>query len=225
MINLKKHDPVADAVKAVIQQEAITTDTLAGRVAGGESNLAKSYKVTLKGDGTDKAPEAKNPESTSARKSIKAEETELEEGWDDMLKDVKSKQGPQPNGGSGVKKGSRYGGSKQKDTPEQDDDKLKKEEYVDEALGAAIKTLAKKSFKALTGGSDTDQLKRLQKNMGVAQTGKVPSKTNEEIDLDEELKGNQHKIDANKNGKIDGDDFKKLRAGKSLSAFKSEKKK
>jgi hypothetical protein len=29
--------------------------------------------------------------------------------------------------------------------------------------------------------------------------------------MDEELKGNQHKIDANKNGKIDADDFKKLR--------------
>ncbi len=32
--------------------------------------------------------------------------------------------------------------------------------------------------------------------------------------VDEELKGNQSKIDANKNGKIDADDFKKLRAGK-----------
>ena len=29
--------------------------------------------------------------------------------------------------------------------------------------------------------------------------------------MDEELKGNQHKIDANKNGKIDAEDFKKLR--------------
>jgi hypothetical protein len=31
---------------------------------------------------------------------------------------------------------------------------------------------------------------------------------------DEELKGNQHKIDANKNGKIDGHDFKVLRNAK-----------
>ncbi len=34
--------------------------------------------------------------------------------------------------------------------------------------------------------------------------------------VDEELKGNQSKIDANKNGKIDADDFKKLRAGKKV---------
>jgi hypothetical protein len=35
--------------------------------------------------------------------------------------------------------------------------------------------------------------------------------------MDEELKGNQHKIDANKNGKIDADDFKKLRNKKEVS--------
>jgi hypothetical protein len=34
--------------------------------------------------------------------------------------------------------------------------------------------------------------------------------------MDEELKGNQHKIDANQNGKIDGEDFKHLRAKKDM---------
>jgi hypothetical protein len=34
--------------------------------------------------------------------------------------------------------------------------------------------------------------------------------------MDEELKGNQHKIDANKNGKIDSHDFKLLRAKKTM---------
>lgn len=33
----------------------------------------------------------------------------------------------------------------------------------------------------------------------------------EEAEMDEELKGNQHKLDKNKNGKIDAEDFKKLR--------------
>ena len=37
------------------------------------------------------------------------------------------------------------------------------------------------------------------------------SKMKEEVDLDEELKGKQHKIDKNKNGKIDAEDFKMLR--------------
>jgi len=37
----------------------------------------------------------------------------------------------------------------------------------------------------------------------------------EEVEqTDEELKGNQHKIDANKNGKVDGHDFKILRNAK-----------
>ena len=36
------------------------------------------------------------------------------EGWDDMLKAAKAKSGPQPNGGAGVKQGTRYGGSKSK---------------------------------------------------------------------------------------------------------------
>jgi hypothetical protein len=37
------------------------------------------------------------------------------EGWDDMMKAVKDKAGPQPNGGAGKKQGTAYGGSKQKD--------------------------------------------------------------------------------------------------------------
>jgi uncharacterized protein with PIN domain len=49
----------------------------------------------------------------------------------------------------------------------------------------------------------------------------VPVKEEEEID--EELKGNQHKIDANKNGKVDAHDFKLLRAKKKVNeATKSE---
>lgn len=59
--------------------------------------------------------------------SLKKEETEqVEEGWDDMLKATKERSGPQPSGGSGVKAGSRYGGSKQKDKPEQDQEEPKK---------------------------------------------------------------------------------------------------
>jgi hypothetical protein len=53
---------------------------------------------------------------------LKKEEAELEEGWDDMVKAAqeKVKSGPKPSGDSGKKEGSRYGGSKQKDKPEQD---------------------------------------------------------------------------------------------------------
>ena len=51
-------------------------------------------------------------------KLLRKEDNEVEEGWDDMMKAVKAKSGPQPSGGSGVKKGTRYGGSNQKDEPE-----------------------------------------------------------------------------------------------------------
>jgi hypothetical protein len=57
---------------------------------------------------------------------IKKEADKVEEGWDDMLKAVKDRAGPQPSGGSGIKKGSRYGGSKQADAPEKDDDEEEK---------------------------------------------------------------------------------------------------
>jgi hypothetical protein len=42
------------------------------------------------------------------------------------------------------------------------------------------------------------------------------------IMTNEELKGNQHKIDANKNGKVDAHDFKLLRAGKKPDVKKEE---
>ena len=84
-----------------------------------------------------------------------AEKVTTSEGWDDMLKSVKDKNKPQPSGGAGKKQGSRYGGSKQKEEPQ-------------------------------------------------------------EKEVKEELKGNQHKIDANHNNKIDGQDFKILRGKKKV---------
>lgn len=48
---------------------------------------------------------------------------QFKEGWDEMMADVKKRGEPQPNGGSGKKQGSAYGGSKQKDKPEQDTEK------------------------------------------------------------------------------------------------------
>lgn len=50
------------------------------------------------------------------------------------------------------------------------------EEAVDEGVADLAKKVGKAAFKAVTGGSDEDQLKNLQKKMGVAQTGKKPVK-------------------------------------------------
>lgn len=44
------------------------------------------------------------------------------EGWDEMLKAQKERSGPQPSGGSGIKQGTRYGGGRQTDDPETDNE-------------------------------------------------------------------------------------------------------
>jgi hypothetical protein len=70
---------------------------------------------------------------------LKKEETEtVEEGWDDMVKAAqeKVKSGPKPSGGSGKKEGSRYGGSKQKEKPEQEV-KEAKDPTMDAGCGSA----------------------------------------------------------------------------------------
>jgi hypothetical protein len=70
---------------------------------------------------------------------LKKEETEtVEEGWDDMVKAAqeKVKSGPKPSGGSGKKEGSRYGGSKQKEKPEQEV-KEAKNPMMDAGCGSA----------------------------------------------------------------------------------------
>jgi len=54
----------------------------------------------------------------------------------------------------------------------------KNEEYVEENM---MKNAAKKAFKALTGGSDEDQRKDLQRKMGVPQTGKKPTQKEEVV--------------------------------------------
>lgn len=79
-------------------------------------------------------------------RAMKKEEAEVQqEGWDDMMKAVKDRSGPQPSGGSGVKKGRAYGGSAQKDKPEQDVDKPKKKklsEMVAMYKESGLKSLA-----------------------------------------------------------------------------------
>jgi len=49
-----------------------------------------------------------------------------------------------------------------------------KPKSVEEGIMNAVKNLAAKAGKALTGGSDEDQRKDLQRKMGVPQTGKKP---------------------------------------------------
>lgn len=118
-----------------------------------------------------------------SEKEVESKEEFLSEGWDDMLKSVKDKNKPQPSGGAGKKQGSRYGGSKQKEEPEE-------KEVKEELKGNQHKIDKNKNNKI-----DAEDFKMLRK---------------------EELKGNQHKIDANKNNKIDAHDFQLLRGKKKV---------
>jgi hypothetical protein len=118
-----------------------------------------------------------------SEKEVESKEEFLSEGWDEMLKSVKDKNKPQPSGGAGKKQGSRYGGSKQKEEPEE-------KEVKEELKGNQHKIDKNKNNKI-----DAEDFKMLRK---------------------EELKGDQHKIDANKNNKIDAHDFQLLRGKKKV---------
>lgn len=73
----------------------------------------KGYKSHKKADGSAKNEEVEVPTQKTLR------------WFKENAFDYKSPRKPEPNGGSGVKQGSRYGGSKQKDVPEKDTDEKK----------------------------------------------------------------------------------------------------
>lgn len=109
---------------------------------------------------------------------------------------------PKPSGGAGIKLGTRYGGGRQADEPEKDDDEPKAR-----AKYGARKTrfTNTKLYKEADDCVDEPKAKEIAKK----EVGKHEKSMHKE-----ELKGNQHKIDANKNGKIDAHDFELLRSKK-----------
>jgi len=270
MINFNKKDPVADAIRDIMEKELSTAQKKIAALAGDKKTIDALDLAALRA--------GKKPTS--------------EEAVEENAFDYKSPRKPEPNGGSGVKQGSRYGGSKQKEKPEQEEPKEKMKEEIDPsdrtkdtlagrtktkqkddvgpgsdskstkvryhpgpmtlkgmkekyeepiidelinevlsknadagdwihdfvhsdnpkfagkskaerkkmALGAyyakkneeyveegMLKNVAKKAFKALTGGSDEDQRKDLQRKMGVPQTGKKPEPQKEEVEQIDEL--------------------------------------
>ena len=212
MINLKKNDAIADAVRDIMEKELKGNQTKLDKNHNGKLD-SQDFKM-LRGqkkasEEVEQQDEAMSHQAKTTMKHIPNPSPALKKAAKDikpgvagyrdrvaMLKaggvkeesenveenafDYKSPRQPEPNGGSGVKKGSRYGGSKQKEKPEQEEPKEKKEEtsYFKERLieRAMLKMAAKKVFKAVTGGSDEDQRKDLQRKMGVPETGKKPVK-------------------------------------------------
>jgi hypothetical protein len=282
MINLKKNDAIADAVRDIMEKELKGNQTKLDKNHNGKldgqdfkilrgqkkatedveqidelkkSTLASyakkagdesSYYSFAAGSRSEKDPQRLVSDKLAMKrlsgvnKAVDRLAKEDVEAVEENAFDYKSPRQPEPNGGSGVKKGSRYGGSKQKEKPEQEEPKEKKEEvrftlkvmkekyeepiidelinevlskdasagawihdFVhsdnpkfagkskaerkkqalaayyskknEEAVQEGLKSVAKKAFKALTGGSDEDQRKELQRKMNVPQTGKKPS--------------------------------------------------
>ena len=135
---LRKEDTVEEGIGDTLKAGA---KKILAKVGGGsDEDQRKDLQRKMGVPQTGKVPTQKNEEvkdeyARKVDKYLKKKynkeevevETELEEGWDDMVKAAKDsvKSGPKPSGGAGVKQGSRYGGSKQKDEPE-DDEKPKK---------------------------------------------------------------------------------------------------
>ena len=136
----------------VEQIDELKKSTLGSYVKGAARDMSASRKIAT--DFEHRADRAKKPSmkdaasrlsdkfNAIARKRNKGigqaverltKEETVEEGWDDMLKSVKDSAGPQPSGGSGVKLGTRYGGGKQKDKPEHEEDKKEDKKKVTEA--------------------------------------------------------------------------------------------
>ena len=78
-----------------------------------------------------------NEEVEEDEEDLVAEEKKKENPFDALMKSAKERQGPQPSGGSGMKKGTRYGGSKQKDMKEDIDALLQGEELSEEFVSKA----------------------------------------------------------------------------------------
>ncbi len=158
--------------------------------------VAKIQSEALKGDQY-KLDKNKNGKLDKEDfKKLRKEETEqVEEGWDDMLKSVKDKNGPQPNGGSGKKQGTRYGGGKQK---EDESDKRKEKNESVEQIDELSKTTLGNYYNAAKQDNkdhadsrrsgDEDEAKWAKDRMAKRSTGMSAAKqrlNKEEVELEE----------------------------------------
>jgi hypothetical protein len=110
--------------KAQDGDNAMSVESIKDRLyAALTEKKAKPDFLDMDKDGNKKEPMKKA--IADKKKNPFAKKEAVKEGWDDMLKAVKDKSKPQPNGGAGKKQGTRYGGVKQKDEPEATDKKKK----------------------------------------------------------------------------------------------------
>jgi hypothetical protein len=183
MINLKKNDAIADAVRGIMEKELVGNqkkldknhngklDSQDFKILRGQKKatedveqideLKKSTLASYAKKAGDESSyysfaagsrSAKDPQRLVSDKLAMKRQSGVNKAIDRLAKedvepveenafDYKSPRKPEPNGGSGVKQGSRYGGSKQKEKPEQEEPKEKMKEAIEDTLhpaGAAL---------------------------------------------------------------------------------------
>ena len=124
---IKRDNPEKRTGKGKSSAYAIATAQAKKTAEGTDMKATEATKKKAKPDFLDMDKDGNKKEPM--KKAVK--DKKATEGWDDMMKSVKSKSGPQPNGGAGVKKGKAYGGAAQKDEKEPE---VKKSKKVKEAL-------------------------------------------------------------------------------------------
>ena len=135
----------------------------------------------------------------------------------DVIKDFQDSDAPQFKGKSAEKRRQMAIAAKL----EADRGVKEEVEELEELSTDTLKSYRTKARADAYDADDVDDNRRFRKRAAGSNTaGKKLVKRGESLktedveQTDEELKGNQHKIDANKNGKIDGHDFKVLRNAK-----------
>jgi hypothetical protein len=135
----------------------------------------------------------------------------------DVIKDFQDSDAPQFQGKTAEKRRQMAIAAKL----EADRDVKEEVEELDELSTDTLRKYRAKAKDDAYDAADVDDDRRLRKrSMGSWDAGKKILKRGDKLraeeveQTDEELKGNQHKIDANKNGKVDGHDFKILRNAK-----------
>jgi len=134
---------VNKAVDRLAKEDVEQIDELSKETLGSYLDKKKSeyMKGKTQSGSKENAKDIQNMGKAHDKMTLKKMKESFEEPVEENAFDYKSPRKPEPNGGSGVKQGSRYGGSKQKEKPEQEEPKEKMKEAIEDTLhpaGAAL---------------------------------------------------------------------------------------
>ena len=169
------------------QQRALTNMLTEAKATMKKLTAAQAKKLKKKNAKVEEAAKPDLDDDGDEEEPMKkaAKEKKVKEGFptvDDAKKDHEEREKSKGTGKFDKKdteKGTQYTRKSSTFTDGGDDSDVKKAKkkakQTDEGVMDTVKAAAKKVGKAVTGGSDEDQRKDLQRKMGVKQTGKKPA--------------------------------------------------